>query len=52
LGPQELPASLLRFEDAGLALGAEVILDTALTSNEFDERCGTVCVELIGTMAR
>src|SRR5258706_6681967 len=45
---QELPASLLRFEDAGLALGAEVILDTAPTSNELDERCGTVRVELIG----
>src|SRR4051794_24637202 len=45
---QELPAGLLRLEDAGLALGAELILDTAPTSNELDERCGTVRVELIG----
>src|ERR1700681_1091196 len=37
---QKLPARLLRLEDAGLALGAELILNTAPTSNELDERCG------------
>src|SRR5213075_2214634 len=40
---QKRPARLLRLEDAGLALGADFILDPAPTSNELDECCGTVC---------
>ncbi len=41
-------ARLLRLEDAGLELGAELVLDAAPTGHKFDERGGTVCVELIG----
>src|SRR6266498_891924 len=45
---QKCSARLLRLEDADLALGAELIPDTAATGDELDKRCGTVCVELIG----
>src|SRR6266545_5621078 len=45
---QKCSARLLRLEDADLALGAELITDTAATGDELDKRCGTVCVELIG----
>src|SRR5258706_2076681 len=45
---EKCAARLLRLEDTGLALRAEFVLDAAPTGHEFDERCGTVCVELIG----
>ena len=45
---EECPPCLLRLQDAGVALGAELILDPAATGNQLDERCGTVRVELIG----
>src|SRR5579859_869628 len=44
---EERSARVLRLEDAGLALCAEVALDAAPMRHEFDERCGTVRVELV-----
>jgi hypothetical protein len=43
---EKCAARLFRLEDAGLALGAEFVLDATPTGDEFDQGRGTMGVEL------